>query len=141
VDLGASREVGEPVLKLLRPRQPGLSVLAMLLLSDCPERLAGLARVEGGSEVGVESLSQTTGLVAGVGTGRRLWRGSARDPGPRVLVAALIVAEAPSSQFDALRVSLADGLELRPDRLRSPDGPGLPRPAGPAVGVRAATST
>ena len=86
----------------------------MLLLSDCPERLAGLARVEGGSEVGVESLSpDDRALWRALGTGRRLWRGSARDPGPPGFWSrALIVAEAPSSQFDALRVSLADGLGL-----------------------------
>jgi BirA family biotin operon repressor/biotin-[acetyl-CoA-carboxylase] ligase len=86
----------------------------VLVLSDCPERLAGLARAEDGSEVGVDSLPpDDRALWRALGTGRRLWCGSARDPGPPGFWSrALIVAEAPGSQFDALRESLADGLEL-----------------------------
>jgi biotin-(acetyl-CoA carboxylase) ligase len=86
----------------------------MLLLSDCPERLAGLARVEDGAQVGVESLPPgDRDLWRALGTGRRLWRGTMRDPdATRFWSRALVVAEAPSSQFDALREALADGLEL-----------------------------
>ena len=86
----------------------------MLILTDCPERLAGLTRVEDGSEVGADSLpSDDRALWRALGTGRRLWRGTARDPGPPGFWSrALIVAEAPSSQFDVLRESLATDLEL-----------------------------
>ena len=86
----------------------------MLVLSDCPERLADLARVEDGSEARVESLRPgDQALWRALGSGNRLWAGTARDPGPPGFWSrAVIVAEAPSSQFDTLRVSLADGLEL-----------------------------
>jgi len=86
----------------------------MLVLSDCPERLAGLARVEDGSEVGVDSLPRgDQALWRALGRGERLWRGTSPDPGaPGFWSRALIVAEAPASQFDALRESLAGGLEL-----------------------------
>ncbi len=86
----------------------------MLLLSDCPERLGGLAVVEDGSEVHVDSLGPSEqDLWRALGTGPRLWRGQGRDPGPAGSWSlALIVGEAQSSQFDALRESLAAGLEL-----------------------------
>ena len=86
----------------------------MLVLSDCPERLAGLAGVEDGWEVPVESLAPSDQALWGaLGTRPRPWRGHGRDPGPAGFWSrALIVGEAPSSQFDALRESLAAGLEL-----------------------------
>ena len=86
----------------------------MLVLSDCPERLAGLAPVGNWSQVRVDSLPTSDRTVwRALGTGDRLWRGTGPEPGPpgfwsRVLV----VAEAQSSQFDALREMLTDGLEL-----------------------------
>ena len=85
----------------------------MLVLSDCPERLAGLGRGEG-SEAGVDSLPPgDQALWRALGTRQRLWRGTIRDPDPPGFWSrALIVAEAPSSQFDALRDALVDGLEL-----------------------------
>jgi BirA family biotin operon repressor/biotin-[acetyl-CoA-carboxylase] ligase len=86
----------------------------VLLLSDCPERLGGLARIEDGSEAPVESLLPgDQALWRALGGGRRLWRGTVRDPGPPGFWSrAVVLAEAPSSQFDALREALADGLEL-----------------------------
>jgi biotin-(acetyl-CoA carboxylase) ligase len=86
----------------------------VLVLSDCPDRLAGFARVEEGSEVPVESLASTERTLWRVlGTDVRVWRGRGRDPGPaRFWSVATVVGEAPSSQFDALRESLAAGLQL-----------------------------
>jgi BirA family biotin operon repressor/biotin-[acetyl-CoA-carboxylase] ligase len=86
----------------------------MLVLSDCPERLDGLARVEDGAEVGVDSLPPSDqALWRALGTRDRVWRGTARDPGPGGFWSrAVIVAEAASSQFDALREALAVGLEV-----------------------------
>jgi BirA family transcriptional regulator, biotin operon repressor / biotin---[acetyl-CoA-carboxylase] ligase len=86
----------------------------MLVLSDGPEPVAGLARGEDGSEVSVDSLRPgDQALWRALGAGSRVWRATARDPGPPGFWSrALIVAEAPSSQFDALRERLADGLEL-----------------------------
>jgi len=86
----------------------------MLVLSDCPERLAGFARAEDGSEARVDSLPPSDrALWRALGTGERLWCGTARDPGPPGFWSrAVIVAEAPSSQFDVLRELLTDGLEL-----------------------------
>jgi biotin-(acetyl-CoA carboxylase) ligase len=86
----------------------------VLVLSDCPERLAGLAFAGDGSEVSVGSLAPgEQALWRALGTGRRLWRGKGADPGPAGFWSrALVVAEAPGSQFDALRESLGAGLEL-----------------------------
>ena len=86
----------------------------MLLLSDCPERLGGLACVEDGAEAPLDSLPPgDQALWRALSTRRRLWRGTARDPGPPGFWSrALVVAKAPGSQFDALRQALADGLEL-----------------------------
>jgi BirA family biotin operon repressor/biotin-[acetyl-CoA-carboxylase] ligase len=86
----------------------------MLLLSDCPERLAGLARSEDGSEAPADSLPPgERALWRALGGGDRMWRGTARDPGPSGFWSrAMVVAEAPASQFDSLRESLAAGLEL-----------------------------
>ena len=85
----------------------------MLLLTDCPDRLAGLGPA-GLSEVDVESVaSAEQALWRALGTGRRVWRGHGREPEPPGFWAlASVVGEAPSSQFDALRESLAAGLEL-----------------------------
>jgi biotin-(acetyl-CoA carboxylase) ligase len=86
----------------------------MLLLSDCPERLGGLARVEDGSETPFDSLLPgDQALWRALGGGHRLWRGTARDPRPSGFWSrAVILAEAATSQFDALRDALAEGLEL-----------------------------
>ncbi len=61
----------------------------MLVLSDCPERLAGLARVEDGSEVGVDSLPPgDRALWRALGTGRAAVARDGAGPWPaRVLVA------------------------------------------------------
>jgi BirA family biotin operon repressor/biotin-[acetyl-CoA-carboxylase] ligase len=87
----------------------------MLLLTDCPERLASLApSLEGGAEVRADALPPADrDLWRVVGTTERPWRGTTPDPGPpgfwsRVLV----VAEAPRSQLDALREALAAGQRL-----------------------------
>jgi biotin-(acetyl-CoA carboxylase) ligase len=86
----------------------------VLFLSDCPDRLAGLARAEDGSEVHADALPPADRAVwRALGTDARVWRGPGLDPGPPGFWSrALIVAAAHSSQFDALRDSLADGLEL-----------------------------
>jgi BirA family biotin operon repressor/biotin-[acetyl-CoA-carboxylase] ligase len=86
----------------------------MLLLADCPERLAGLARVEDGSEADVDTLAPgDQALWRALGGGPRPWRGTARDSAAAGFWSrAVVVAEAPSSQFDALRRALADGLDL-----------------------------
>ncbi len=86
----------------------------MLLLSDCPERLAGLARAEDGSAASADSLpTSERALWRALGGGDRLWRGTGRDPDPSGFWSrTVVVAEAPSSQFDSLRESLAAGLEL-----------------------------
>ena len=86
----------------------------MLVLSDCPERLAGLARSEDGSATPADSLSSCDrALWRALGGGDRLWRGTARDPDPSGFWSrAVVVAEAPSSQFDSLRESLTAGLEF-----------------------------
>lgn len=86
----------------------------MLVLSDCPERLAGLRPGGSGSEVRVDSLpASDRALWRALGAGDRLWRGPGSDPGPPGYWSrALIVAEAPRSQFDALRELLAGGLDL-----------------------------
>ena len=88
--------------------------MAMLVLCDCPERLAGLARVEDGAKARVDQLPPSDrALWRVLGRGARLWRGPGRDPGPPGFWShALIVAEAPSSQFDILREALANGLQL-----------------------------
>lgn len=86
----------------------------MKVFSDCPDRSAGLARAEAWSEVETGSLlASDEALWRALGAGHRLWSGTGDDPGPpgfwsRVLV----VAEAPSSQFDTLREQLDSGLEL-----------------------------
>jgi biotin-(acetyl-CoA carboxylase) ligase len=86
----------------------------MLVLCDCPERLAGPLRVEEGAAVRVDQLAPSDqALWRLLGGGRRPWRGTAGDHGPSGFWSrALIVGEAPSSQFDALREALASGLEL-----------------------------
>ncbi len=86
----------------------------MLLLSDCPERLSGLARVDDGSPTRADALPPADrALWRALGGGERPWRGTARDPGPPGFwTRAVVVADAPSSQFDALRVALVAGLEL-----------------------------
>jgi len=86
----------------------------MVILSDCPERLAGLARVEDGSEVRVDSLPPgDQALWRVLGGGDRLWRGTTPNPGPQGFWSrAVIVEEAPFSQFDILRESLASGLQF-----------------------------
>ena len=86
----------------------------MLLLSDCPGRLAGLAGAGDLSEVYVESLAPSErALWRALGTGARPFRGRGQDPRPGGFWAlGVVVGEAPSSQFDALRESLAAGLEL-----------------------------
>jgi BirA family transcriptional regulator, biotin operon repressor / biotin---[acetyl-CoA-carboxylase] ligase len=86
----------------------------MLVLSDGPEPLTGLARGEDGSEVRVDSLLPSDqALWRALGTGSRVWRATARDPGPPGFWSrALVVADAPSSHFDRLREGLAGGLEL-----------------------------
>jgi len=86
----------------------------MLVLSDCPERLAGFAAVEEGSAVPFESLAPTEqALWRTLGTGAHVWRGPGRDAEPAGFWSvAVVVGEARSSQFDALRESLAAGLEF-----------------------------
>jgi BirA family transcriptional regulator, biotin operon repressor / biotin---[acetyl-CoA-carboxylase] ligase len=86
----------------------------VLVLSDCPERLAGFAAVAEGSAVPVDSLPPREGaLWRTLGGGVHVWRGPAPDPGPAGFwSAAVVVGEAPSSQFDALRDLLGAGLEL-----------------------------
>jgi BirA family transcriptional regulator, biotin operon repressor / biotin---[acetyl-CoA-carboxylase] ligase len=86
----------------------------VLLLSDCPGRLGGLARIEEGRETPLDSLPPgDRALWRALGGGRRLWCGTARDPAPPGFWSrAAIVAEASSSQFDALREALGGGLEL-----------------------------
>jgi len=86
----------------------------VLVLSDCPERLAGLAGVDDGAEVAGESLAPGgRRLWRALGAGTRLWRGEGLEPGPGGFWSlCVVVGEAPSSQFDALRESLAGGLEL-----------------------------
>ncbi|MCG6919611.1 MAG: hypothetical protein LJF15_00810 [Acidobacteria bacterium] len=90
------------------------SRVVMIVLCDCAERLAGLARIEEGVKALVERLpSSERALWQVLGGGARLWRGTARDPGPPGFWShAAVVAEAPSSQFDILRESLARGLQL-----------------------------
>ena len=84
----------------------------MLVFSDCPERLAGLAPEAGWSHVPVDALQPgDQALCRAQGMAEWLWRAESRDPGPPGFWArALVVAEAPSSQFDRLREQLAAGL-------------------------------
>jgi BirA family biotin operon repressor/biotin-[acetyl-CoA-carboxylase] ligase len=86
----------------------------MLVISDCPERLPGLARAGSWSEVTEGSLLPSDeALWRALGTGERLWSGTGDDPGPPGFWSrALVVAEAPASQFDTLRERLDSGLEL-----------------------------
>lgn len=86
----------------------------MLVLSDCPERLGGLARVQDGLETPAYSLPPgDRALWRTLGGADRLWRGTGRDPGPSGFWShAVILAEAASSQFDALREALGEGLGL-----------------------------
>ena len=84
----------------------------MLVLSDCPERLAGLVRGEDGSATPVDSLpSVDRALWLALGGGDRVWRGTAPDPFGS-WSCAVVVEEAPCSQFDSLRRSLEAGLEF-----------------------------
>ncbi len=87
---------------------------SMLILSDCPEQLAGLARGEDGSATPADSLpSSERALWRSLAGGDRLWRGTARDPDHSGFWShAVVVADAPSSQFDSLNESLAAGLEF-----------------------------
>jgi BirA family biotin operon repressor/biotin-[acetyl-CoA-carboxylase] ligase len=86
----------------------------MLVLSDCADRLGGLARVEDVKERSVAALPpDDQALWRMLSTGQRLWHGPGVDPGPGSFWSrALVVAEAPGSQFDALREALATGLPL-----------------------------
>ncbi len=86
----------------------------MLVLSDCPERLAGFTAAAKGSTVPVESLAPTEqALWRTLGSGTHVWRGPGRDPEPvGFWSTAVVVGEAPSSQFDALRESLGASLEF-----------------------------
>ena len=87
----------------------------MLIFTDCPERLAGFAPPGGSwSHVAVNSLLEADqALWRALGSGARVWRSEGRDPGPAGLWSrALIVAEAPASQFDTLRERLGSGLAL-----------------------------
>jgi biotin-(acetyl-CoA carboxylase) ligase len=86
----------------------------VLVLSDCPDRLAGFGVAAEGSAVAVESLATTEqALCRTLGTDVRVWRGPGRDPEPAGFWSvAVVVGEAPSSQFDALRESLGAGLDL-----------------------------
>ncbi|MCG6925087.1 MAG: biotin--[acetyl-CoA-carboxylase] ligase [Acidobacteria bacterium] len=86
----------------------------MIVLCDCPERLAGLAGTEDGAETRVDRLPPTEQALWRVlgGTGRP-WRGVSPGPGPPGFWShAVVVSEAPSSQFDVLRESLAGALQL-----------------------------
>jgi biotin-(acetyl-CoA carboxylase) ligase len=86
----------------------------MIVLSDCPHRLADLARAEDGAKVCMDELSPgDRALWRVLGEGRRLWRGTATDPGPPGFwSSAVVVGEARSSQFDALQEALASGVRL-----------------------------
>jgi BirA family biotin operon repressor/biotin-[acetyl-CoA-carboxylase] ligase len=86
----------------------------VLVLSDCPERLPGLVRADSWSEVRKGSLLPSDeALWRALGARHRLWSGASDDPGPPDFWSrALVVAEAPSSQFDTLRERLDHGLEL-----------------------------
>jgi len=86
----------------------------MIVLCDCPERLAGLAGLEDGAETRVDRLPPSEqALWQALGGASRPWRGAAPGPGPPGFWShAVIVAEAPSSQFDVLRESLASALHL-----------------------------
>jgi len=86
----------------------------MLVLSDCPERLAGLVPGGTGSDARVDSLpASDRALWRALGAGDRPWRGTGPEPGPPGYWSrALVVAEARASQFDVLRERLAAGLEL-----------------------------
>ena len=86
----------------------------MLVLSDCPERLVGFADAADGSAMPLETLApREQALWRTLGTGVRVWRGAGPDPEPAgSWSAAVVVGEAPSSQFDALRDSLGAGLEF-----------------------------
>jgi biotin-(acetyl-CoA carboxylase) ligase len=83
------------------------------LLADCPDRLGGLVPPGSLSEVDVASLEPgDRALWRALGARARPWRGEAGDPGAGSWSRAVVVGAAPSSQFDALRESLASGLEL-----------------------------
>lgn len=86
----------------------------MLILSDCPERLGGFAHAGSWSEVRQDFLSPSDeALWRALGAGQTLWSGTGDDPGPPGFWSrALVVAEAPASQFDTLRERLDSGLEL-----------------------------
>jgi biotin-(acetyl-CoA carboxylase) ligase len=86
----------------------------MLVLSDCPDRLPDLARHAGWLEARVDLLSAgERALWRALSPSERLWCGTARAPGPPGFWScAVVVAEAPSSQFDVLREQLARGLQL-----------------------------
>ena len=85
----------------------------MRVLSDCPDRVPELAP-GGWSEARVASLSVgDQALWRALGPRDRLWCGTGPDPGPPGFWSrAVIVAEAPSSQFDTLREALARDLAL-----------------------------
>ncbi len=80
----------------------------MLLLSDCPERLAGFFATDPAwTRVAPDDLAAADlALWAAVGTDRPLWTAQVAGPGA-LWSRALIVAEAPGSQYDALRTLMA----------------------------------
>lgn len=86
----------------------------MVILTDSPGSLSGLVRVDDASAWRAESLPPADrALWRGLEGGRQLWRGTAANPGPGGFWShAVIVEEAPSSQFDALRGALGAGLQL-----------------------------
>jgi len=86
----------------------------MLVLSDCPDALAGLPLADGWSSVDPQRLDASDrSLLVGLGAGHQLWRARVGDSdGGGDWPRALIVRSAPVSQFDTLLRLLSDGLEL-----------------------------
>jgi BirA family transcriptional regulator, biotin operon repressor / biotin---[acetyl-CoA-carboxylase] ligase len=86
----------------------------MLVLSDCPGKLAGLIPEASWCEVAEAALTATDRRVwRALGPAGRLWQGHLGSLAPPGFWSrALIVGEAPGSQFDALRELLGSDLEL-----------------------------
>jgi biotin-(acetyl-CoA carboxylase) ligase len=84
------------------------------VLGDCPSLLAAVVPAGGWSELHVDALPEEGhALWRALGTGDRLCSGAGVDPGPAgYWSCALVVAEAPVSQFDTLREWVAGGLRL-----------------------------